>query len=86
MAHKKSGGAKAKQGSKSEGKPLGVKLYGGQKVSPGEIIVRQRGSLFHAGDGVKTGRDFTLFAVKEGFVSMKKRLGRKFVEVKREKG
>lgn len=82
MAHKKSGGAKARQGSKPAGKRLGVKVYAGETVSPGRIIIRQRGSSFHPGDGVKVGRDFTLFAVQKGVVSMRKRQGKKLVEVK----
>lgn len=82
MAHKKSGGAKAGQGSKPAGKRLGVKIYGGQEVSPGQIIVRQRGSKFHAGEGVQSGRDFTLFAVKKGVVSVRTKQSKKFMEVK----
>lgn len=82
MAHKKSGGAKARQGSKSVGKRLGVKLYAGQPVSPGQIIIKQRGSTFLSGDGVKRARDFTLFAVKEGFVAVRKKQGKKVVEVR----
>lgn len=82
MAHKKSGGAKARQGSKSAGKRLGIKVYAGQYVSPGQIIIKQRGSTFHSGEGVKKGRDFTLFATKRGKVLMKTKKGKKVVDVK----
>jgi len=61
MAHKKAGGS-SRNGRDSEGKRLGVKLYGGQVVKPGNIIVRQRGTKFHAGVGVGMGKDHTLFA------------------------
>lgn len=63
------------------GKRLGVKIYGGQKVKTGEIIIRQRGSKFHAGEGVGEGRDRTLFALKEGEVAFKKKHGRNFVYI-----
>ena len=86
MAHKKAGGSKARQGSKPAGKRLGVKIYGGEKVNTGQIIVRQKGSLFHAGEGVGTGRDFSLFAAKEGVVSMSKKHGKNLVEVKKADG
>lgn len=61
------------------GKRLGVKIFGGQKIKIGQIIVRQRGSKFHAGKGVGEGRDRTLFALKNGILSFKDRQGRKFV-------
>lgn len=61
------------------GKRLGVKIFGGQKTRIGQIIIRQRGSKFHAGEGVGEGRDRTLFALKEGVVTFKKRRGRNFV-------
>lgn len=68
MAHTKSGGSKARQGENKKGKRLGVKVYGGQPVKTGGIIVRQRGTIFHAGDGTRIGRDHTLFAIKRGIV------------------
>lgn len=68
MAHTKSGGSKARQGGNVAGKRLGVKIYGGQKIKAGQIIVRQRGAKFHAGDNVGMGKDFTLFAKKKGVV------------------
>lgn len=80
MAHTKAGGA-TRQKSNRRGKHLGVKVFGGQKVGNGNIIVRQKGSLFHAGVGVRRGRDFTLYAVKEGIVKYGQKLGRKMVSV-----
>lgn len=80
MAKKKTG--KTTKGSrKSIAKRLGVKKFGGQKVIPGNIIVRQRGTKFHPGKGVKMGRDFTIYAIKEGRVSFKRKLGDQFVVV-----
>ena len=67
MAHKKAGGS-SRNGRDSESKRLGVKRYGGQLVSAGSIIVRQRGTQFHAGDNVGIGKDHTLFAKIEGAV------------------
>lgn len=67
MATKKAGGS-TRNGRDSNPKYLGVKRYGGQLVNAGEILVRQRGTRFHAGEGVGLGRDHTLFALIEGFV------------------
>lgn len=67
MAHKKAGGSTS-NGRDSNPNMYGVKKYGGEVVLPGNIIVRQCGSKFHAGNGVKTGKDFTLFATREGKV------------------
>lgn len=67
MAHKKAAGS-TKNGRDSESKRLGVKLFGGQVVKAGNIIVRQRGTKFHAGDNVGIGRDHTLFATSDGFI------------------
>lgn len=67
MATKKAGGS-TRNGRDSNPKYLGVKRYGGQYVNAGEILVRQRGTRFHAGDGVGLGRDHTLFALAEGIV------------------
>lgn len=67
MAHKKAGGS-SRNGRDSNAKRLGVKRYGGQLVSAGSIIVRQRGTRFHAGDNVGMGRDHTLFAKIDGVV------------------
>ncbi len=68
MAHKKAGGSKAKQGGNVAGKRLGVKVFGGSQVKPGQIIVRQRGRVFIPGDNVSMGKDFTIFAKKSGKV------------------
>jgi large subunit ribosomal protein L27 len=67
MAHKKAGGS-TRNGRDSNPKYLGVKRYGGESVLAGNIIVRQRGTRFHAGDNVGVGRDHTLFALKDGKV------------------
>jgi len=80
MAHTKQTG-KARQHSQRAGKRLGVKRFGGQSVKAGEIIVRQRGTRFHPGDGTNMGRDFTIFAMNDGVVGFKTRLGRKYVTV-----
>lgn len=81
MAHKKAGGS-SRNGRDSAGRRLGVKLYGGQVVVPGNIIARQRGTTWFPGEGVMMGRDHTIFAVREGAVSFKKGLkGRTFISV-----
>ncbi len=81
MAHKKGGGS-TRNGRDSESKRLGVKSYGGQLISAGSIIVRQRGTEFHPGENVGMGKDHTLFALAEGRVRFHKgKLGRKFVSV-----
>ncbi len=67
MAHKKGQGT-SKNGRDSNSKRLGVKRYDGQAVQAGTILIRQRGTRFHAGDNVGTGRDYTLFALKDGKV------------------
>jgi large subunit ribosomal protein L27 len=67
MAHKKAGGS-TRNGRDSNPKYLGVKLYGGQAVNAGNIIVRQRGTQFHPGTNVGLGRDHTLFALADGVV------------------
>ena len=72
MAHKKAGGS-TRNGRDSESKRLGVKIYGGQKVVAGNIIVRQRGTRFHAGVNVGIGRDHTLFAKADGLVKFQKK-------------
>lgn len=80
MAHKKAGGS-SKNGRDSHGQRLGVKRFGGQLVQGGEIIVRQRGTKFHAGPNVGTGRDWTLFAKVGGRVEFFERDNRKWVRV-----
>ena len=80
MAHKKAGGT-TKKNRDSISKRLGVKKYGGEKVIPGNIIVRQKGSKFHSGLGTGMGNDFTIFALTEGKVVFKQKLGKKVVTV-----
>ena len=82
MAHKKAAGS-TRNGRDSESKRLGVKRYGGESVSAGSIIVRQRGTRFHAGTNVKVGRDHTLFATADGVVTfeVKGPENRKFVSI-----
>ena len=81
MAHKKAGGS-SKNGRDSESKRLGVKIYGGQSVKAGNIIVRQRGTKFHPGINVGCGKDHTLFALKDGRVKFSKGFKkRKFISV-----
>lgn len=82
MAHKKAGGSKAKQSGNVAGKRLGFKIYGGEKVGIGQVILRQKGTAFHEGTGVGRGRDHTLFAMIDGIVSVKTKLGKKYIEVK----
>lgn len=72
MAHKKAGGS-TRNGRDSNAKFLGVKRFGGERVAAGNILVRQRGTSFHAGDNVGVGRDFTLFALADGKVVFKER-------------
>lgn len=80
MAHTKAQGA-VKGNRDSRAKRMGVKLYGGQTVKPGNIIVRQKGSTFTAGVGVSTGKDYTLFAVQEGKVHFTTHRGKKVIEI-----
>lgn len=80
MAHTKAQGA-VKGNRDSIAKRLGIKIYGGQKVIAGNIIVRQKGTKFHPGNGVSMGKDFTLFSLVDGTVNFKTLRGRKFVEV-----
>jgi large subunit ribosomal protein L27 len=70
MAHKKAGGS-SRNGRDSESKRLGVKVYGGEVIRAGGIIVRQRGTLIHPGDNVGVGKDHTLFALVDGTVSFR---------------
>lgn len=77
MSHKKAGGS-TKNGRDSRSKRLGVKLYGGQTVTAGNILVRQKGSKFHAGENVGVGKDFTLFALKNGVVKFTEKRSKKF--------
>ena len=81
MAHKKAGGS-SRNGRDSESKRLGVKKFGGEKVIPGNIIIRQRGTKWHPGVNVGLGKDHTLFALEQGAVTFtKKANGRTYVSV-----
>jgi large subunit ribosomal protein L27 len=82
MAHKKAGGS-TRNGRDSESKRLGVKRYGGEVVNPGNILVRQRGTRFHAGENVGCGKDHTLFAKAEGRVkfAIKGPHNRKYISI-----
>ncbi len=81
MAHKKAGGS-SRNGRDSAGRRLGVKKFGGERVIPGNIIIRQRGTKWHPGANVGMGRDHTIFAVSEGTVSFSRsRGGRAYVSV-----
>jgi large subunit ribosomal protein L27 len=82
MAHKKAAGS-TRNGRDSESKRLGVKRFGGESVLAGNIIVRQRGTQFHAGSNVGIGKDHTLFATSNGKVKFEKKgpLGRKYVSI-----
>lgn len=77
MAHKKAGGS-TRNGRDSNAQRLGVKKFGGEKLTAGSIIVRQRGSKMMAGDNVRLGRDFTLFATSDGVVKFSEIAKRKF--------
>ena len=81
MAHKKAGGS-SRNGRDSAGRRLGVKKFGGEAVIAGNIIVRQRGTKFHAGENVGMGKDHTLFALCDGNVSFRQKAGKRmFVSV-----
>src|SRR6185369_1106918 len=81
MAHKKGEGS-VKNGRDSQSKRLGVKIFGGQPAVAGNIILRQRGTVYHPGKNVGVGKDFTLFALADGVVEFKKRKNnRTFVSV-----
>lgn len=80
MAHKKGGGT-VKKNRDSISKRLGVKKYGGEKVTAGNIIVRQKGNKFYPGLGVKQGNDYTIFAVTAGKVQFSKRQGKSLVNI-----
>jgi large subunit ribosomal protein L27 len=81
MAHKKGEGS-VKNGRDSQSKRLGVKIFGGQAVTSGNIIIRQRGTVYHPGKNVGVGKDYTIFALVDGVVEFKKgRNDRTFVSV-----
>lgn len=80
MAHK-TGGGSTRKNRDSISKRLGVKVYGGQKVAAGNIIIRQKGNKFYPGVGVKQGNDYTLFAQVAGKVEFRKRVNKLIVNV-----
>lgn len=81
MAHKKGEGS-VKNGRDSESKRLGVKIFGGQPAIAGNVIIRQRGTVYHPGKNVGVGKDFTIFALTDGVVEFRKgRKNRTFVSV-----
>ena len=81
MAHKKGEGS-VKNGRDSQSKRLGVKIFGGQSAIAGNIIVRQRGTVYHPGKNVGLGKDFTIFALTDGVVEFKKGRGdRSYISV-----
>ena len=80
MAKKKASGSTAQQTTRP-GKRRGVKIFGGQVVKTGMILIRQKGTKFHPGDGVGQGRDFTLFALRPGIVNYYKKHDRQYVSV-----
>lgn len=80
MAKKKTGG-KVSQQTTRPGKRLGVKVFGGERVKAGMIIVRQRGTQYFPGEGVGLGRDHTLFALRDGQVEFKKKQGKRLVAI-----
>jgi large subunit ribosomal protein L27 len=80
MAHKKGGGS-SRNGRDSTSKRLGVKVFGGEAVSAGAIIVRQRGTRIHPGDGVGKGGDDTLFALRDGTIRFHESRGRKYASI-----
>jgi large subunit ribosomal protein L27 len=81
MAHKKGEGS-VKNGRDSQSKRLGVKIFGGQPAINGNIIVRQRGTVYHPGENVGLGKDFTIFATTDGIVEFRKTRTRTLVSVK----
>lgn len=80
MAHK-TGGGSTRTNKDSISKRLGVKLYGGEKAEPGNIILRQKGNKFYHGVGTKQGNDYTIFAITGGKVEFKHKLGKKIVNI-----
>lgn len=80
MAHTKQSGSTRQQTTRP-GKRLGVKKYGGEKVKTGMIIIRQRGTQHHPGEGVGIGRDHTLFALKPGVVKFTRKHGKSIVNI-----
>ena len=80
MAHKKGEGS-VKNNRDSQSKRLGVKIFGGQPAISGNIIIRQRGTVYHPGENVGLGKDFTIFALKDGIVEFRKTRTKTLVSV-----
>lgn len=80
MAHK-TGGGSTRKNKDSISKRLGIKVYGGEIVKPGNIIVRQKGNKFYSGAGTRKGNDYTIFAVSAGKVTFSKKLSKSVVSV-----
>lgn len=80
MSHVKAGGA-VRQHKQRPGKRRGIKLFGGQKVKTGNVILRQLGAVYKPGKGVAVGRDYTIFAMMDGVVKFGKRMGKTVVNV-----
>ena len=80
MAKKKAGGS-TKNGRDSIGQHLGIKKFGGQKVNPGNIIIRQRGSKFYAGKNTNISKDYTILATKKGYVEFNNKGKHKYISV-----
>lgn len=80
MAHK-TGGGSTRKNRDSVSKRLGVKIFGGGKAEPGNIIVRQKGNKFYPGSGTKQGNDYTIFAVIFGKVDFKKKIGKSIINI-----
>jgi large subunit ribosomal protein L27 len=81
MAHKKGEGS-VRNGRDSHSKRLGVKIFGGQPAISGNIIVRQRGTVYHPGDNVGLGKDFTIYALADGVVEFRKTRNKTLISVK----
>ncbi len=80
MAHK-TGGGSTRKNRDSVSKRLGVKLFGGQKIKSGNIVVRQKGNKFYPGKGTGQGKDYTIFAITEGKVEFRKKLGKTIINI-----
>ena len=80
MAHKKASGSTSQQSTRA-GKRRGIKIYGGKKIKTGQIISRQKGTVHNPGEGVGLGRDFTLFALRDGIVKFYQKKSKKLVKV-----
>ena len=80
MAHK-TGGGSTRKNKDSVSKRLGIKLYGGENATPGNIVVRQKGNKYYAGVGAKQGNDYTIFAVATGKVKFKLNRGKRIIDI-----